>query len=695
MTCLCQLRDSLSNLNKSQRIFLAVIVATAIASVASPSSADNPVLIKYFDAEISTSLQLGGSNVAIGAFTYDALTDSFWTAGFTNSNQQIRHIAFNGTAWAATGTGLATATNGHVSETTWYLYKRSDNTQATGTPNDNSDWQSSNPLPGGLTLNPKPITINSQVYAPGTLMLVSDGGSVVDSNPTSVTTSQPGFTKRLYWYNLTETGSTPSGPTTAPGSGVDYNGNSVVDWNEQFMTIITHQHLLNADGDFSSVTSSNLGRSHALSTDGQSAYMVDSASNLGGIYKINLTTTGAVTKVLDADASPFNTEPGVVHTSVRNLNPSNLVVGDQILVEGSAGLGNLGGVNFYLDNGTFNTTPNTLFTAAQFQDFAEMTTTPSFGGITSDAAGNLYIVEDSTNTFLFKYDTAGRFSKVVGQAERRVHIAAEAAISGNHVDGYNANILDLQVRTNTSFGFSVPEILFTDSAFDAPIGAVAFKVGDFDRDNDVDATDRSSFLAALRPRGQTVVPVGPTPASAFFRFDLNSNGLDVDPTSAVDFRSIVDWKDAKILQQYLGFPNGDTNLDGLLDFTDIDMMEANYYTLGGPADKTWGDGDFDSLDPLATTYLASAADANIVNLVDLQVLADTWLNLLGLPNLTFDDLDEQGYSGQFREDLIFAFDIQAEAVPEPSTLALMGLAGVGLVVMAQRRRRQMRRSAGR
>ena len=46
-----------------------------------------------------------------------------------------------------------------------------------------------------------------------------------------------------------------------------------------------------------------------------------------------------------------NTEPAVVHTSVRDFDPSNPAVGDQIVVEGSTAGGNVGGVNVFLDLG--------------------------------------------------------------------------------------------------------------------------------------------------------------------------------------------------------------------------------------------------------------------------------------------------------------------------------------------------------
>ena len=688
--------NSQFNSKTSRRPLLSIAVVGSLLGVTAlgPITAQaGPLLTRYFNSTVATN----GS--AIGGFDYDPASDSFWIGSFVVAGAQIRNIKWNGSAWVPTGTGNGTSVGpssdgkGHVSEATWFLYKRADATQTTSAANENNAWSGSQMTVGSIILNPLPITINGYTHPARTLGLINDSGNTLQEVPSSgPNIPHPELTKRVYWYNLTETNTAIPGVAPAPGSGTDYNGNSAVDWNDQFRTVLTHENMNTADPEqpVGSTAGPNLARSFAYSSDGQSIYMLDSASNYGGIYKIGLNGVGSgiVTKVLGTKASGAgtsiaNTEPAVVHTSVRDFDLANAGVGDQVIIEGSTAQGNVGGVNAYLDNGTtFSTTPKAVFTDAQFRAFAEYTgaTAPGYQSITAGPDGTLYLFETETD-MIFKYDSLGRFAKVVSEEE---HNQFQRSLGGSGTDNY----LDMKVRSDPTLHATRPVLLYSDAGLASVVGVTLYDTGDFDRDGDVDAGDRSTFLAALRPRGVA------NPGSANFAFDLNGNSNGTSSQTA-QASSIVDWKDVKVLQQFLGFPNGDTNLDGALDFTDIDTMEANYYTLGGLANKTWANGDFASLDPLATTYLASAADANIVNFVDLQVLADAWLNLLGLPNLTFDDLDEQGYSGQFREDLIFAFDIQAEAVPEPSTLALMGLAGVGLVVMVQRRRRQMRSSAGR
>jgi hypothetical protein len=662
-------------------IFASLQIALAFSAShiqAAPFLNKSDTMVQYFDKTTSTN------GVSFAAFTYDAGTDSFWTLCF-GSGQSIRNVAWNGTNWVPSGTGVGAANGGYVSDTSWFLYKRADNTQGTSSPNENTGWGGGQATPGGILLNPAPLTIAGQTYAAGTLALITDGATVVSENPGNIT--RLNFTKALYWYNLTETGtSTPSGAGAAPGPSTDYNGNNIVGWNDQFTTVLTRANLLTADGDSGSATASNLARSGAFSSNGQSFYMLDSNTTLGGIYKVDLTTTGAVTKILDADSSSptsnlINTEMAVVPTSTRNFGFAG--AGDQIIVEGSAGLGNNGGLNAYLDDGTtFNTTAKTVFTSAQFDAFLDV---PTPGGnryqsVVADAQGNLYF-NNATTDGIYMYDTQGRFLKVSSYQERR------AFQKSFGIDNPNATTNDFQLRTNTTAeAFPVTELLYTDAAFDAPIGILVYKPGDFDRDNDVDATDKSQFLAALRARGVAA------PNLANARFNLNGNvsttvttsvGSQIgNPGTEAIFNPIVDWKDVKILQTFLDFPDGDTNLDGVLNITDLNTMRDNYYTLMGAANKTWAQGDFASLNPHASTYSALAIDANLVNLVDLNLLADTWQVHPEFAQLTWADLNLNGYTGQFRLDVIAAFDLQEAPIPEPGTCCLLLL---GCAFLARRR----------
>ena len=70
------------------------------------------------------------------------------------------------------------------------------------------------------------------------------------------------------------------------------------------------------------------------------------------------------------------------------------------------------------------------------------------------------------------------------------------------------------------------------------------------------------------------------------------------------------------------------------------------------------------------TKVSGSNPANVVNFLDLQLLAHAWLVDLGQPNLTFADV--AGYEGVFRDDVIAAFNI----VPEPTSAGLLLLSGL-------------------
>lgn len=397
--------------------------------------------------------------------------------------------------------------------------------------------------------------------------------------------------------------------------------------------------------------SDNFGRSFAWSSDGQSIYAVDAGSNTGGIYRIDATGESPVERIwIDTrstdNGSRINSEPAIIHTSVRNLDSSNSAVGDQIVVEGSAMGGNDGGVNVYLDKGGATVTQLApLFSEQEFRDFSEYIgeSRPQYLSLTADAVGNLYFHEIRTDG-IFVYDTEGRFAKIASEAEHNDFQIA------NNV-GRNDTVLDIQLRTSNLPGFAVNELIYTDDTLDAPVGVLAYKIGDFDRDNEVDGDDFALFAGAVATRGTPAAPEDN-------KFDLNGNAELVFDAEDGRFEHVsngamvVDWKDVKILQEFTDIQNGDANFDGAVDFLDLDIMSANYFTMAGQTEETWIDGDFASVDP---DYAFDAVDANLVDFVDLQVIAETWVNLLGQSPVTEADADMQGYTGQFRTDVLAAF----------------------------------------
>jgi len=479
----------------------------------------------------------------------------------------------------------------YVSETELQLYYRDgDVTRAV-----------SGALQSGLLLNPKTIGAGPTAVAPYQLAIIADAGFT--RFPTSSTTD-PAATKRFYSYNL----------QSAEGG----------DGRDVFTTLATLADMQTAIGTTS--TSSNQGRQFAWSGDGQTIYFADSGNHqtaLGGLWKLN-PVTGDVARLVAED--DINTEPAVISSGGV----------DTIYVRGGGTTGNLGGVDKFTYDGTTLSARTEVLSVEAFRDFLEAGADqePTSFAMAADDAGNLYFNNSDSSPErrgIFKLDTQGRLSKVVSHAERDIVFTGTL----NSAPNPNGNTLRMQPRpvTHPTAG-SITQILYAESTpVNLVAGAYVFETGDFDRNGVAgQAADMSLFAAALKTRGTALTD------QDHYKFDLNAN-------------SVVDWKDVKILQQFIDVPNGDANFDGVLDLVDLDTVGANYYTLGGSANKTWTAGDFASVDP---NYAANAADANIVNLVDLELFADTWLNVLEQP-ITESELTTRGYTGQFLDDVLDVF----------------------------------------
>lgn len=480
------------------------------------------------------------------------------------------------------------------------------------------------PLPNGLLLNP--VAIGSA--APYTVAVVSDGAAAT----TVSGTRRNDLTQKIYTYNL------------GTGTGA-------------FASLVTQAEMATAAGlanPLTSATGINISRQFAYSGDGQAVYIADStgAAAYGGIYRADL-AAGTVSRLLvDTDC---NTEVAVLTSGAT----------DTILLRGGGSTGNTGGIDRITFTGTGNGTATTRtmhLSGATLADFLETSTTDIVtASMASGSDGSVYFNNtDSTpeRRGIFRLDSAGRLAKVVSHAERA------ATLGGSP----NSSTLRMQPRAATHpNGFAVTQILYAESSpLNLIAGAYDFKTGDFDRDNDVDTADLALFKAAVGVRGATAVSAGS------YKFDLNGN-------------NVVDWKDVKVLQTFVPtLLDGDANMDLTLDMADLDIIRDNYYTTAsGSAGKSWATGDFASLDPLATTYAANAIDANVVNLVDLQVFAGSWLQLLGQSSPTTLELDARGYGGQFRQDVLTAFAL----VPEPTPLIAALVAGAAMVPLLRNRRR--------
>ena len=403
---------------------------------------------------------------------------------------------------------------------------------------------------GGGTPTPGSLVLNK--VAVGSIpaygaAFISDGAAQV----TTVGVGNPELSQRIYRYNLAQ----------------DTNG----DARDEITSLVTLKQMQDAIG--TTNTSSNVSRQVALSTDSTQLYYVDTSTAFGGLWRVP-TLGGAVTRLFaDPNAS---SEPSVVSVGGS----------DHIVLNGTAASGNAGGLDYY---DTADSTRKTLVSAATLAAFMETNITdisiPSTG---SDAAGNVYFNNTDSSPErrgIYKLDPQGRLIKIASQAERT------AATTGT-----NSNTLRMQPRTTTFTGpngsFPITQVLYSESSpVNAVAGAYVFKPGDFNRDNAVTSADLSAFGAKLTVRGVAS-------ALADSRYDLNGN-------------NVIDWKDVKILQSFLLFPDGDSNFDFKTNFDDLLTLARHYAATSG---QTWvtgdydgdNDVDFDDLLTLARNYDSSA-----------------------------------------------------------------------------------------
>ncbi len=459
------------------------------------------------------------------------------------------------------------------------------------------------PFQSAIQLNPQPITIGETTLPAYSFAVINDNGT---TRLPGTTTIDPTATKRFYQYNLQP---------------VDFEAGE--DGRDVFTTLTTLSDMQAALG--VTGTTSNQGRQGAWSGDGQILYFADSSTIFGGIWKLD-PITGDIEQLLDGNGDT-NIEPAV--------RTSGGV--DTIYISGASGV-NAGGIDSFTYDGTTVGERTIAVSEAALQDFLELsgTAVADVRSMTTDPAGNIYFNQnDGTpeRRGIYRLDTEGRLSKVVSHAERDI------AFTNDGLGGTNPNSNTLRMQTRTvdhSTAGNITQIMYAEpSSLNLVAGLYAFEPGDFDRDGELLANDLALFGAALTVRGQAITDVSQ------YKFDLNGN-------------SVVDWKDVKILQQFAGLANGDVNFDGLLDFTDLDTLDANYHTTGASGLATWIDGDITSF---VANYPVTAFDANTVNFADLSLLADTWLNVLqqGIEEL---DLTSR-YAGQFLTDALVAFGFEA------------------------------------
>ncbi|MFM1904726.1 MAG: hypothetical protein RLZZ440_2626 [Planctomycetota bacterium] len=479
----------------------------------------------------------GIGSKSLAAFGYDPVNDSIYVTTYGAGSDAPGNGAVVRFDNIASGTPTFTTL---MSEAQLQLYYR----------DGNPDRSVSTPSQSGFLLNPLPVgdrPASSFAMITDLALTRLPGSNTVD----------PTATKRVYSYSLE-----PVAPT---GDGRDV-----------FTTRVTLADMKAITG--TSSTSSNTGRQFAWSGDGQSIYFVDSSTAYDGLWTVGA-VSGSVQRLL---ADNMDTAEPAVFTSGGV---------DTIYFGGGGVTANDGGIDMVTYDGTTVSGRQVAVPAAVLREFHETTADASVVAIATDAAGNLYYTNTTSSSSsagtptqrgIFRYDTEGRISKVLGFSER-------IAAFGDRDPTPNANSFRLQPRTVTYSGsegdFEVLQLLYAEpSSVNAVAGAYAFKPGDFNRDNAVDADDVALFVPQVTLRG--VVKTD----AADLKFDLNAN-------------DVVDWKDVQVFQQFLeyGSPTvpdptlrifADSDFNGVVDFADFRTMRDAM----GQSGQTFLAGDFDGND---------------------------------------------------------------------------------------------------
>ena len=506
---------------------LSRLVLASLAAVAAPTLGQVDSVTMVLDPGV------GIGTKALAAFGYDPVNDSIYVTTYGASPSAPNNGAMVRFDSIASGSPTFTTL---MSETQLQLYYR----------DGNPDRGVSTPTQGGFLLNPRPVG-DRPAYS---FAMIADAGTTRLPGSTTV---DPAATKRVYAYSLE-----PLAPTQ--------------DGRDVFTTRVTLADMKAITGTTS--TSSNTGRQFAWSGDGQSIYFVDSSTAYDGLWTVGA-VAGSVERLLADDMD--TAEPAV--SSANGI--------DTIYFGGGGVSGNAGGIDMVTYDGATVSGRQVALSAAKIRDFHETTADPNVVAIATDADGNLYYTNTTnassssgtpTQRGIFRYDTEGRISKVVGYSERKAVFGDRGSV--------NANSFRLQPRTVTYAGgdgdFEVVQLLYAEpSAVNAIGGAFAFKPGDFNRDNSVDADDAALFAQQVTLGG--VVKTDP----AVLKYDFNAN-------------DVVDWKDVQIFQEFLDYGSptrpdpglrlfADADFNGVVDFADFRTMRDNM----GQSGKTFLAGDFD------------------------------------------------------------------------------------------------------
>jgi hypothetical protein len=550
----------------------------------------------------------GGTTGTNASYTYDPTNNVFWMVVYGTGKGIRRYDVGTATSVALVG------------DTDFQLFALSRDVPA-GTVSSND---TGSPICFAILLNPQPLTVSvrdpnhptdpnytiSINYPAGTLAFIDQTTVVKEAG----LTNRPEWTKYIFRYDLrtigNPTSAQPDYNTAGNGAGGVTGAFGVVDWNDCFTVAATMANWYSAAGVSSGTP--NIGRQFAWSTDGAYLYCVDISSSTpstAGLFKMSA-ATGALARIYNTTSSSslrLGSEPAVIPSSLRNLGAGS---GDQILIDGTTGTGNTGGINFLVDNAGTVTGPNSVVSGATLAQFMELDPNvyANIVSLASDASGNIYYADSASYTYaVYEYDTLARLACIKNKAQEYAFDVAQGgtgALAGSN--------LRLQTRdANHPTAGVITEVMYRgNNKYIA--GIWAFRPGDFTRDGVIDANDTNFFINQIKiSQGANgdpnKLPWGASDPNFlnYINADLNGNAMPNSGRTALSKIAVTD-KDRLVMLQFANLWEGDVNWDGTVDANDRAAVVANI----GKSNPLWFDGDLNG---------DGVVDANDLTLLDAQL----------------------------------------------------------------------------
>ena len=336
--------------------------------------------------------------------------------------------------------------------------------------------------PGGMIINPAPVTYNGIEYDTGELAIITAYGKAVDSSAV----------KRMLAWDFREiwsyTDKEPDRANAEWDSGLlvtdifgDQYGYGRTNWNDAYSVVVTQQAVADVLGLGPQAVSTNTdqvgSRQATFSSDASKVYFVskgtgNSGSVYSGVYSVELGTK-TIKRLFDNSSFEFESipcEPDVVPVGVRNFTGVEYDPNcDQVLFNGTDVTGNMGGLVCLVDDGSDNPPIHNVIDAQQILDFLEITDPnyndydnfPTIWAVAADTDGTLFVYVNGPTRTVLKYDLKGRlsavghhamlhaFHKSLGSTStsttfyrlqlRTVHVPTESRRSQRSGSGYSAD----------------------------------------------------------------------------------------------------------------------------------------------------------------------------------------------------------------------------------------------------------------